>query len=43
MTVATTATNVVLGFGAILLTLRTVRWRGHIRAKEPASARSSNP
>jgi uncharacterized membrane protein YbhN (UPF0104 family) len=39
MNIATTALNVVLGFGAILLTLRTVRWRRHVQAEESAPAR----
>jgi uncharacterized membrane protein YbhN (UPF0104 family) len=36
MNVATTAVNVALGFGAIFLTLRTVRWRRHVRREEAA-------
>jgi uncharacterized membrane protein YbhN (UPF0104 family) len=39
MNIATTATNVVLGFGAIFLTLRTIRWRRHVQAEESATAR----
>jgi uncharacterized membrane protein YbhN (UPF0104 family) len=34
MNIATTATNVLLGFGAILLTFRTVRWRRFVRPEE---------
>ena len=34
MNIATTAVNVILGFAAILLTLRTVRWRRFVRPEE---------
>jgi uncharacterized membrane protein YbhN (UPF0104 family) len=34
MNIATTAMNVLLGFGAILLTFRTVRWRRFVRPEE---------
>ncbi len=41
MTIALTAVNVVFGFGAILLMLRTLRWRGRIDAPiEPNAARA---
>jgi uncharacterized membrane protein YbhN (UPF0104 family) len=43
MNIATTAMNIGLGFGAIFLTLRTVRWRGRIGAEKAEPARSSNP
>lgn len=34
MNIATTAVNVLLGFGAILLTFRTIRWRRFVRPEE---------
>jgi uncharacterized membrane protein YbhN (UPF0104 family) len=34
MNIATTALNIVLGFGAILLTFRTVRWGRFVRPEE---------
>jgi uncharacterized membrane protein YbhN (UPF0104 family) len=37
MNLTTTAVNVVLGFGAIFLTLRTVRWRRHLLAQPSES------
>jgi uncharacterized membrane protein YbhN (UPF0104 family) len=40
MNLTTTVVNVVLGFGAILLTLRTFRWRRHVRA-QPAESPTS--
>jgi uncharacterized membrane protein YbhN (UPF0104 family) len=38
MNIATTALNILLGFGAILLTLRTVRWRRFAAARESPAA-----
>ena len=35
MNIATIVTNVVIGALAVLLTLRTLRWRRHMRAHEP--------
>jgi hypothetical protein len=34
MQLVTTAVNVVLGFGAILIMLRTLRWREHVYGKD---------
>lgn len=38
MNLTTAAVNVALGFGAIFLTLRTVRWRRHVLAQRSKSA-----
>jgi uncharacterized membrane protein YbhN (UPF0104 family) len=38
MNIATIVTNVVIGALALLLTLRTLRWRRHMRANEPEPA-----
>ena len=38
MNIATIATNVVMGSVALVLTLRTVRWRRHMRANESVPA-----
>jgi uncharacterized membrane protein YbhN (UPF0104 family) len=37
MTLTTTVVNVLLGFGAIFLSLRTVRWRRHLQAQSAAA------
>jgi uncharacterized protein (TIRG00374 family) len=38
MQIVTTAVNVVLGFGAIAVMLRTLRWRQHVLAEQKAAA-----
>jgi uncharacterized membrane protein YbhN (UPF0104 family) len=38
MNIATTVTNVALGFGAIFLSLRTVRWGRLVRPEQPEQA-----
>jgi hypothetical protein len=37
------AANVALGFAAILLMLRTVRWRRAVAADDPAAAAGGEP
>lgn len=43
MQLVTTAANVILGFGAIAVMLRTLRWRDHVKADEAAIDASSDP
>jgi uncharacterized protein (TIRG00374 family) len=38
MQIVTTAVNVILGFGAIAIMLRTLRWRQHVLAEQKAAA-----
>jgi uncharacterized protein (TIRG00374 family) len=38
MQIVTTAVNVILGFGAIAVMLRTLRWRQHVLAEQKAAA-----
>jgi len=38
MQIVTTAVNVLLGFGAIAVMLRTLRWRQHVLAEQKAAA-----
>jgi glycosyltransferase 2 family protein len=38
MNLVTTAVNVLLGFGAMFITLRTFNWRRHVRAQRSESA-----
>lgn len=41
MQLVTTAVNVILGFGAIAIMLRTLRWRQHVLADQQAAAAQS--
>jgi uncharacterized protein (TIRG00374 family) len=41
MQLVTTAVNVILGFGAIAIMLRTLRWRQHLLADQQAAAAQS--
>jgi glycosyltransferase 2 family protein len=41
MQLVTTAVNVILGFGAIAIMLRTLRWRQHVLAEQQAAAAQS--
>ena len=43
MQLVTTAVNVVLGFGAIALMLRTLRWKEHLAAEEALAAAATSP
>jgi uncharacterized membrane protein YbhN (UPF0104 family) len=43
MQLVTTAVNVLLGFGAIALMLRTLRWKDHLAAEEALAAAAANP
>ena len=43
MQLVTTAVNVVLGFGAIAVMLRTLRWRQHVMADQELNNGTADP